>query len=55
MAIDSDRKDFAFYALETQKVGDPRSLMTHGELLACFDVFMIAGSETTSTALSACI
>jgi cytochrome P450 len=55
MDIDSDRKDFAFYALETQKIGDPRSLMTRSELLACFEVFMVAGSDTTTSALSACM
>jgi cytochrome P450 len=55
IAADTDRKDFAFYALQIQKMGDPKSLISDGELAGSFQVLMVAGSETSATALSACM
>jgi cytochrome P450 len=36
-------------------MGDPKSLMSDGELAGSFQVLMVAGSETSATALSACM
>ena len=55
IAAYTERKDFAFYALQIQKIGDPKSLMSDGELAGSFQVLMVAGSETSATALSACM
>ena len=52
MAIETDRKDFMFYALRAIKKGDSATAMSDEEIKATFEVLMVAGSETTATLLS---
>ena len=52
MAIETDRKDFMFYALRAIKKGDSATAMSDEEIKSTFEVLMVAGSETTATLLS---
>ena len=52
MDTETDRKDFAFYALRAMEKGDPTTMMSKKEMVATFEILMIAGSETTATLLS---
>ena len=52
MAIKTERKDFMFYALRAMDKGDPATMMSREEIVATFEVLMLAGSETTATLLS---
>lgn len=52
MSIETDRKDFMFYALKAMQKGDSATAMSKEEIKATFDVLMVAGSETTATLLS---
>ena len=52
MVTGTDRKDFMFYALRAIERGDPATMMSKEEIIATFEVLMVAGSETTATLLS---
>ena len=52
MATKTERKDFMFYALRAMEKGDPATMMSREEIVATFEVLMVAGSETTATLLS---
>lgn len=52
MATKTERKDFMFYALRAMEKGDPATMMSKEEIVATFEVLMLAGSETTATLLS---
>ena len=52
MATKTERKDFMFYALRAMDKGDPATMMSQEEIVATFEVLMVAGSETTATLLS---
>ena len=52
MATKTERKDFMFYALRAMDKGDPATMMSREEIVATFEVLMLAGSETTATLLS---
>lgn len=52
MATKTDRKDFMSYALRAMEKGDPSTMMSNEEIMATFEVLMVAGSETTATLLS---
>jgi cytochrome P450 len=52
MSIETDRKDFMFYALKAMQKGDSATAMSVEEIKATFEVLMVAGSETTATLLS---
>lgn len=52
MAVRNDRKDFMSYALHALEKGDPATMMSKEEIMATFEILMIAGSETSATLLS---
>lgn len=52
MATKTDRKDFMFYALRAMERGDPSTMMSKEEIMATFEVLMVAGSETAATLMS---
>ena len=52
MATKTDRKDFMYYALRAMERGDPSTMMSKEEIMATFEVLMVAGSETAATLMS---
>ena len=52
MTTQTERKDFMFYALRAMEKGDPAAMMSKEEMVATFEILMVAGSETTATLLS---
>ena len=52
MDTKTDRKDFMSYALNAMEKGDPDTMMSTNEIMANYEVLMLAGTETTSMSLS---